>query len=154
MGEVAGVVSLMAVTHQAAKSGGGITAVAETASTETNLISAKSSVSQVGESFGNLGATVNEGKISLGGRSVTNGRFDFVVTEAGELKEGNGHYNLSGEAQNVQAAGQLKNFKGEVMEINNASGHYQPSVFEAQSFPSILENTGVNVSKAKLKTYE
>ena len=120
----------------------------------TSLISAKSSAPQVGESFESLGTTIGNGKISVGGRSVTNGRFDFVVTSSGELKVGSGHYNLSGEAQNVQAAGQIKLFKGELMEINNASGHYQPSVFEAQKFPSIFENLGVNVSKAKLKTYE
>lgn len=125
-------------------------AAAESAS----LISAKSSAPQIGESFGSLGSTVSEGKISIGGRSVTNGRFDFVVTANGELKVGSGHYSLSGEAQGVQAAGQIKLFKGELMEINNASGHYQPSVFEAQKFPSIFENLGVNVSKAKLKTYE
>ncbi len=40
------------------------------------------------------------------------------------------------------------------MEINNVSGHYQPSAVEAKNFPTILSNMGVDVSKAKLKVYE
>ncbi|KMQ67369.1 hypothetical protein ACM39_13065 [Chryseobacterium sp. FH2] len=118
-----------------------------------NLISAKSTAPQAGEAFQSLGVSVSDGNISVGGRSVANGRFDFVVTESGELKVGSGHYYLSGGANEVQAAGQLRLYKGQVMEINNASGHYQPSVIEAKSFPSILSNMGIDVSKAKLKAY-
>ncbi|WP_068842715.1 DUF6443 domain-containing protein [Flavobacterium chilense] len=127
----------------------------ESAAAESvSLISAKSSAPQIGESFGSLSSTINEGKISIGGRSITNGKFDFVVTANGELKVGSGHYNMSGEAQGVQAVGQIKLTNGELTEINNVSGHYQPSAFEARKFPSIFENLGVNVSKTKLRTYE
>ncbi|WP_148043570.1 hypothetical protein [Chryseobacterium sp. G0240] len=119
----------------------------------SNLISVKNTAPQVGEAFQNLGATIADGNISLSGRAVTNGRFDFVVTASGELKVGTGHFNLSGGANEVQAAGQLRLFKGQVMEINNASGHYQPSAAEAQQFPTILSNMGVNVSRAKLRTF-
>jgi len=119
----------------------------------SNLISVKNTAPQVGEAFQNLGATIADGNISLSGRAVTNGRFDFVVTASGELKVGTGHFNLSGGANEVQAAGQLRLFKGQVMEINNASGHYQPSAAEAQQFPTILSNMGVDVSRAKLRTF-
>ncbi|WP_241615187.1 RHS repeat-associated core domain-containing protein [Rhizobium sp. SSA_523] len=108
----------------------GVAAEAES----SNLISAKSTAPQTGESFQSLGVSISEGNISVGGRSVTNGRFDFVVTESGELKIGSGHYYLSGGANEVQAAGQLRLYKGQVMEINNASGHYQPSAIEAKGF--------------------
>lgn len=118
------------------------------------LISAKNTAPQVGEAFQSLGTTITDGNISVLGRSVTNGRFDFVVTKSGDLRVGTGHYNLSGGANEVQAAGQLRIYKGQVMEINNASGHYQPSAIEAKNFSTILSNMGVDVSKAKLKVYE
>lgn len=134
--------------------GFGRAAKAVNAAEETsNLIGVKNTAPQVGEAFQNLGATIADGNISLSGRAVTNGRFDFVVTASGELKVGTGHFNLSGGANEVQAAGQLRLFKGQVMEINNASGHYQPSAAEAKQFPTILSNMGVDVSKAKLKTF-
>lgn len=115
----------------------------------SNLIPAKSTAPQVGES---LGLTVKEGNISIGGNA--NGRFDFVVTKSGDLKVGSGHYYLSGEASNVQAAGQIRLHNGQIVEINNVSGHYAPSAREAQSFPSIISKAGVNTSNAKLTIFK
>jgi RHS repeat-associated protein len=150
IGSAVALTAAAVATHKVAKgSKGAVAAEAES----TNLINAKSTAPQVGEAFQSLGVSINDGNISVGGRAVTNGRFDFVVTESGELKIGSGHYYLSGGANEVQAAGQLRLYKGQVMEINNASGHYQPSAVEAKSFPSTLSNMGVDVSKAKLKTY-
>ncbi|KAA2222935.1 DUF6443 domain-containing protein [Chryseobacterium sediminis] len=115
----------------------------------SNLIPAKSTAPQVGES---LGLTVREGNISIGGNA--NGRFDFVVTKSGDLKVGSGHYYLSGEANNVQAAGQIRLHNGQIVEINNVSGHYAPSAQEAQNFPSIISKAGVNTSNAKLTIFK
>ena len=114
----------------------------------SNLISRKSIAPQVGES---LPVTIKDGNLSVGGK--VNGNFDFIVTEPGELKVGNGHYYMSGQAENVQAAGSIRLHNGQVVEINNVSGHYAPSAAEAKNFPSILSNTGVNTSKAKLTTF-
>nr|WP_314499221.1 RHS repeat-associated core domain-containing protein [uncultured Chryseobacterium sp.] len=119
----------------------------------TPLINVKNTAPQVGEAFESLGATIEGGNISLGGRAVTNGRFDFVVTANGKLKIGSGHYYLSESASEVQAAGQLRIFKGQLMEINNASGHYQPTAIEAQRFSSILSKMGINIGKTKIKIY-
>ena len=66
---------------------------------------------------------------------------------------GQGHYNLSGEALSVKAAGQMRIVKGQVLDINNSSGHYQPTVSEASGFRDILKSLGVDVSKAKLNIY-
>ncbi|MCS3528647.1 RHS repeat-associated core domain-containing protein [Chryseobacterium sp. JUb7] len=115
----------------------------------SNLISAKSTAPQAGES---LGVTIKDGNISVGGK--VNGNFDFIVTESGELKAGDGHYYMSGQAENVQAAGSLRLHNGQVIEINNVSGHYAPSATETKNFPSILSNTGVDTSKAKLTIFE
>lgn len=118
-----------------------------------NLIRIKNTAPQIGEEFGSLGATIVDGNISLSGRTVSNGKFDFVVTASGEVKIGTGHYNLSGGAAEVQAAGEIKLFRGRVMSITNSSGHYQPSVTQGQEFGNILQKAGINVSGAKLRLY-
>lgn len=114
----------------------------------SNLISAKSTAPQAGES---LGVIINDGNISVGGK--VNGRFDFVVTQSGELKVGSGHYYLSGEAASVQAAGRIRLLNGQVVEVNNVSGHYAPTAIEAKNFPSILSNAGINTANTKLTSF-
>jgi len=71
--------------------------------------------------------TLSGGKLSINGRPVTNGKFDYVITNSGELKIGSGHYYLSGGAESVQAAGRLKIYKGTVTPLNGNSGHYRPT---------------------------
>lgn len=83
----------------------------------------------------------------------TTGTFDFVVTNEGKLIIGNKHYSLSGGAETVQAAGQIRLYKGKVMDINNGSGHYLPNVNEASKFGTILKEAGVDVSGANLNIY-
>jgi RHS repeat-associated protein len=90
-------------------------------------ISLKNTTPQIGEKFGALSYQLLDGRINLSSRSVTNGTFDFIISNQGELIVGNGHYNLSNGAESVKAAGQLRLYKGQVMEINNSSGHYKPT---------------------------
>ncbi len=118
----------------------------------SNLIKAVDNTPQVGVEFGSLGAKIVDGNISLSGRSVTTGSFDFVVNKAGDLVVGNGHHALSG-GKAVQAAGTLKIYKGKVTTITNSSGHYKPSVSAGEGFGNILKNAGVDVSGTKLKLY-
>jgi hypothetical protein len=113
----------------------------------------KNAKPQSGENFGSVGYSLENGKVNLSRRSTTNGTFDFVVTNEGKLVIGQGHYNLSGEALSVKAAGQMRIVKGQVLDINNSSGHYQPTVSEASGFRDILKSLGVDVSKAKLNIY-
>jgi len=116
-------------------------------------ISAKSTQSQVGGEFGSQAYTLNKGEINLTNRNVTNGTFDFVVTNDGKLVIGQGHYNLSGQASEVRAAGQMRIVKGKVMDINNSSGHYKPTVEEASKAGDILKEIGVDVSRTNLNLY-
>lgn len=67
---------------------------------------------------------------------------------------GKGHYNLSGGAEEVQAVGQFKLWKGNVTSINNNSGHYKPSPAEAAQSVNALKKAGVDMSKAKVTTYD
>jgi RHS repeat-associated protein len=119
----------------------------------SKAISLKNAKPQSGENFGSVGYSLENGKVNLSRRSTTNGTFDFVVTNEGKLVIGQGHYNLSGEALSVKAAGQMRIVKGQVLDINNSSGHYQPTVSEASGFRDILKSLGVDVSKAKLNIY-
>ena len=109
---------------------------------------------QIGGEFGSKAYTMSvNGRINLTGRAVTNGTFDFVVTNDGKLIVGTGHYNLSGGAGSVKAAGQIQLYKGKIMNINNSSGHYQPSVEQARTFGDVLMQTGADVKRASLNIY-
>jgi hypothetical protein len=64
------------------------------------------------------------------------GRYSYVVTRDGRLVIGRanvvGHIDLAEGAKFVQAAGEFQTKGGEVININNASGHYWPSGPNAQ----------------------
>ncbi|MES9903018.1 MAG: hypothetical protein ABW168_10080 [Sedimenticola sp.] len=68
-----------------------------------------------------------------------NGKFNYVVTENGNLvvgrirkTPGGGHIDLSG-GNPVQAAGEFKVVNGELKFIDNASGHFEPVGARVQS---------------------
>ena len=82
---------------------------------------------------------IQNGKLNMEGRTVTNGNFDYVITNAGELKIGSGHYHLSEGANSVQMAGRLKIWKGNVKHINGNSGHYRPTIAEENRGKLLLE---------------
>ena len=115
-------------------------------------ITVKETDPQVGAHFGAKNYDIVNGKIMMNKQGAS-GTFDFVVTNEGKLVIGNGHYNLSGNAKTVQAAGRLIIDNGQVKTINNRSGHYQPNTEEAQSFGDIIKNTGVGTSGAQLNIY-
>lgn len=84
-----------------------------------------------------------------------NGRkqFDFVIDDKGKLLIGNKHH-LLGSGQPVQAAGQLRlNGQGQIRQIDNLSGHYQPSVAETANYPQLLENAGLKVKGATIVSH-
>ncbi|MBC1457119.1 pre-toxin TG domain-containing protein [Listeria newyorkensis] len=79
---------------------------------------------------------------------------DFIIDMDGNLKLGSGHSFLAnGEA--VKAAGKLKinGTTGQIRKITNWSGHYTPSPMQAKHFPTLLENTGLNVNNSWLELY-
>lgn len=57
-----------------------------------------------GEEYRMKGYDLVDGKLTARGQGLK-GTFDFVVTNEGRLIIGKGHYNISGEASSVQAAG-------------------------------------------------
>jgi len=67
-----------------------------------------------------------------------NGKFNYVITEDGNLivgkggrVPGRGHIDLAN-AQPVRAAGEVKVVDGQIKYIDNSSGHYQPNGISAQ----------------------
>ena len=108
--------------------------------------------SQTGYEFSRTGFELSEGLLKARGQGLK-GTYDFVVTNEGKFLLGKGHYNLSGGANNVKAAGQIQMWEGKVKNINNASGHYQPTAVEARNFGEILKSQGVDVSGASLNIY-
>ncbi|WP_343522276.1 RHS repeat-associated core domain-containing protein [Pedobacter sp.] len=116
-------------------------------------ISLKNSTPQNGEAFVSYTPRISNGKVELSERAVTNGTFDFVITNNGELKIGTGHFNLSNGASSVQAAGQLKIYKGQVTTINNNSGHYKPTIVEGENSVGLLNKLGVTTTGTNVRLY-
>lgn len=116
-------------------------------------ITLKEKTPQNGSQFETYGVTISNGKININGRTVTNGRYDFVITQKGELRIGTGHHNLSDGASTVSAAGRLKIHNGKVTRVNNDSGHYKPSAAETKAGLSELGKAGVNLNNAKVTIY-
>ena len=111
---------------------------------------------QQGAIYKSYNTQILDGKISkvtAKGAVNTTGRYDFVVTAEGKLIVGTGHYNLSGGASKVQAAGQIKIVNGNVREITNSSGHYKPTVQQGQEAVGILKSAGVNTSGTRVSLY-
>lgn len=78
---------------------------------------------------------------------------DFVVDVNGKLHIGRG-YSFLANGESVQATGKLKlNGQGQVRSISNLSGHYTPSLEQAQIFPQVLEQAGVKTKNAWLDIY-
>lgn len=72
----------------------------------------------------------------------------------GNLHIGRGHSYLSN-GQSVQAAGTMKvNSQGYIRNITNGSGHYQPTVTQAQQFPQIFNNAGLDVNNSWINISE
>lgn len=69
----------------------------------------------------------------------------------GNLRIGRGHSYLAN-GESVQAAGTMKvNSQGYIRNISNESGHYQPTVSQAQNYPQILEDIGLNVDNTWIR---
>jgi hypothetical protein len=78
------------------------------------------------------------------------GKVDFVVTENDTLLLGRKHTYLSGGAK-VKFAGQLIfNNKGDLVGINNASGHYQPNEMYLEPALQNLKAKGINTEGVKV----
>ena len=95
-------------------------------------------------------ASIQNGKVSISGRTISTGTFDFVITNDGKLIVGTGHHYMSGGAETVKAAGQMKLINGDVRSITNSSGHYLPTVEQGAEAFKLLNEMGVNTSKTKL----
>jgi len=76
---------------------------------------------------GKLLGSISNGKISMYGKTLASGKFDFVVMLDGQILLGRKHTFLSGGAD-VLAAGEIKIRGGNIVGINNLSGHYKPNL--------------------------
>jgi len=92
--------------------------------------------------------TSEGGKIKFADKNNSSGLYDFVLTEAGELKIGRGHYTLSGEASKVKGAGQINiNSEGKIDYIDNYSGHYKPDKQELVNQATALRDSGLTADE-------
>lgn len=101
---------------------------------------------------GKLLGSISNGKIAMNGSTMPAGRFDFVVMQDGQILLGRKHTFLSGGAD-VFAAGELKIRGGYIVDINNLSGHYVPSIQQSRSYLNIFNSFGADVSKSHLTIY-
>jgi len=80
--------------------------------------------------------------------------FDFIVTTDNRLIIGKKHHTL-GNRSDVLAAGQIRlNGQGKIKNIDNLSGHYRPTVDEANNFPKVLEDAGLDIEGATLNRHD
>jgi hypothetical protein len=98
-----------------------------------------------------LSHTIENGTIHIGGKPAT-GSVDFVITEAGELRLGSGHFFLYDSANSVKAAGQLYLKNGKIDVVTNWSGHYQPTVADLKRTEAALKNNGLFGPGAEVMT--
>jgi len=101
---------------------------------------------------GKLLGSIVDGKIIMNGTTKASGTFDFVITQSGETLLGRKHTFLS-KGADVFAAGELKIRGGNIVNINNLSGHYVPGPNVANTYLDIFKSVNINVSKAHLKIY-
>jgi hypothetical protein len=120
--------------------------------TPIQKISAKLNSAQVGTDYHKTASEVVNNQVQARGKGLT-GTYDFVITNENRLVLGKGHFNLSGGANTVQAAGQIKLYNGKVTLINNNSGHYTPNLTETANFGAVFDAAGLNVSGVKLQTF-
>lgn len=97
--------------------------------------------------------TLEDGKIKVDNWQGQK-QYDFVITQDGELIIGSKHSYLA-DNKNVLAAGQLKiDNGGNLRNIINSSGHYQPTPAETLNFPEVFRDAGVKTKNAWLEGYE
>ena len=128
----------------------------QTAQSKSGLVTLKDNTpNQAGKGYklAAYNTLISNGKISVPGRQTTTGTFDFVVTNDGRLMIGSGHHTLSGGAETVQAAGRIKISNGQVKSITNESGHYKPTMSQAEESVKLLDKLGVNTSGANISIY-
>lgn len=101
---------------------------------------------------GRFDGQIINGKIEFH-NNVTHTNFDFVVTGEGYINLGKRHSFLSVSGSDVQAAGEMTIKNGQVLKVNNLSGHYRPDREQASNFLKILQKNGVNVDKTHLQIY-
>lgn len=95
-----------------------------------------------------MGRYVN-GKLEVLGNQKIAQKWDFIIKQNGEILVGRKHSWLS-KGEDVLAAGELKFRNGNLVEINNASGHYLPTIEECSNFLRMFKKAGVDVNKATL----
>ena len=86
-----------------------------------------------------------DGAIQFKNTERTSGNFDFVITESGELRIGDGHFALSDQgATGVKGAGEIYiNSNGKIEVINNNSGHFKPNEEELINQATTLRDAGL-----------
>ncbi|MFY1047330.1 RHS repeat domain-containing protein [Chryseobacterium sp. GP-SGM7] len=101
---------------------------------------------------GKLLGSIKNGEILMEGKTIASGNFDFVVMKDKSILLGRKHTFLS-KGVDVLAAGEIKIRGGQIVGINNLSGHYLPGLDVSTNYLNIFKKSGVNVSKTHLKIY-
>ena len=78
---------------------------------------------------------------------------NFVITMDGKFVLGLRHQKLA-DNKSIQAGGSVIIQNGKVVQIDNLSGHYEPTVAETKTFPNAFRNAGIDVSGATLKIFD
>lgn len=79
---------------------------------------------------------------SLNNTKLHNKIIDFIIDDNYNIKFGKGHYKLNEKNTTLRMAGEIMiNNDGKVIELNNFSGHYQPSRNLFQYFIDNMPNS-------------
>lgn len=99
---------------------------------------------------GSLHGTFVNGQYVPEPNAPSEGLFDFVILNDGQIKVGDKHSWLSNGATEVVAAGELNIVNGSITQVTNASGHYVPTVGDGMNYLRTLDGYGLDISGATL----
>jgi hypothetical protein len=103
---------------------------------------------------GSIVGSFNNGQFVPNGNAIIAGRkYDYIVKSDGQIVVGQKHTFMS-QGEDVLGAGEIK-FNGAELpvDINNLSGHYQPTPGEAMNFLRAFQQQGVATDNIFLSMY-
>jgi RHS repeat-associated protein len=86
--------------------------------------------------------TLEGGKVVFSKGLSNSGTSDFVISKAGKITIGSGHWFMSGGSKVVQGAGTLTLKNGKIDAISNWSGHYKPTAAQLSETVRFLKKAG------------
>lgn len=91
-----------------------------------------------------MNSVIENGNLIIEGDKSYTGTVNFIINKSGELVTGIGHSHLA-DGEDVLGAGTFLFKDGKLKAVSNTSGHYEPTVQEAEQAYKLLQDMGINL---------